>query len=167
MDTLIIPTPVNGVVLENLPVIPASGGAVLKMLNPQSQLLPNLASCFGELYFSEINPGIIRAWKRHKFQTQHFTAPVGLLKLGFFDVRLDSPTRGQGFSLLLGRPDHYRLLAIPPGIWYGFEGVANTPSLICNFASHPHDPAEMERAPASGAEAPADWSSLALWNPPN
>lgn len=162
---MIIATPINGVLLENLPVLAASGGAVLKMLIRDDPLLPDLSAGFGELYFSEVNPGVVRAWKCHKQQAQRFTVPAGLLKLGFFDARENSPTRGIGFSILLGRPDHYRLLAIPPGVWYGFEGLAALPSLICNFATLPHDPAEIQRAPVSGPDAPADWSRLEEWSP--
>lgn len=166
MGPVIIETPIRGVVLENLQLISTSGGSVLKMLTPESPLLPDMKSGFGELYFSEINFGVIRAWKRHKAQCQRFTVPAGLLKLGFVDARKKSPSQGKAFSLLLGRPGHYRLLAIPAGVWYGFEGLASQPSLICNLASTPHNPEDILRAPPSGPESPADWNSLAPWEPP-
>lgn len=155
--------PIEGIVLDDLPIIPTEGGNVLKMLSNVAGLIEP-PSANGEVYFSEINPGVIRAWKCHAKQRQLMTVPVGLIKIAFFDGREDSPTWRKSGSLLLGRPGNYRLLRIPCGIWYGFGGMANHPSLICNFTDLPHDATEISRAPAAGPMALIDWNKVPEWH---
>lgn len=141
-------------------IIETDGGCVLKMLLPDSPLLPDFTKGFGELYFSEIAPGAVRAWKRHARQSQLLAAPMGKIALGLFDGRRQSSTYGKYLALVMGRPDDYQIINIPPGIWYGFAGFSSSPALICNLASLPHDPQEISRAPAEGPEAPISWRKI-------
>ena len=144
---------IDGVVLQDLRIIPADGGPVLHMRRADSPLFRS----FGELYFSEVEPGSVKAWKRHAVQTQHFAVPAGRLRIVLYDDRPDSPTRGAVMETVLGRPDQYRLLRIPPRIWYGFTALGSQPALICNCADVPHDPSEGERRPRDAAEIPYHW----------
>lgn len=132
---------IAGAVLADLKVIATPGGPVMHMLRSDSPLFMG----FGEIYFSEVLPGAVKAWKRHQRMTQHFAVPVGLLKVVLYDDREDSPTRGRVLECLLGRPDNYRLLRIPPMVWYGFTAVGDAPALVCNCPDMPHDPTESER----------------------
>ncbi len=118
-------------------------GAVLHMLSINSTMF----SKFGEIYFSEINGGLIKAWKRHKRMTQHIAVPKGRVRLVIHDDRRESPTIGKHQEMVLGRPDHYWLVRIPPGLWYGFQGLDESPSLIANCADMPHDPEQSENRP--------------------
>jgi dTDP-4-dehydrorhamnose 3,5-epimerase len=36
-------------------------------------------------------------------------------------------------------------LTVPPGIWFGFEGLENNDNLVLNIADIPHEPDEVER----------------------
>lgn len=144
---------IAGAVLAELSVIPTPGGPVLHMLRADSPLFMGL----GEVYFSEVEPGAVKAWKRHLRMTQHFAVPVGLMRIVLHDDRPDSPTRGNTAEVLLGRPDHYRLLRIPPLVWYGFTAESQGPALICNCADLPHDPAESERAGLDDPRIPYHW----------
>lgn len=146
-------TGIDGVLLLPLKVIPTEGGPVMHMLRPSSPLFMG----FGELYFSEVLPGAVKAWKQHSLQTQHFAVPVGQLKIVMFDEREASSSRGQVQELVLGRPDNYALLRIPPLVWYGFTAVGTAPALICNCADIPHDPAESIRKPADTKDIPYRW----------
>ena len=83
--------------------------------------------------------------------------PHGLLKLVLYDARPDSPTRGVLREVYLGRPDHYGLLRIPTGVWYGFTAANDEPALICNCADLPHDPGEGERLLADTKDIPYTW----------
>lgn len=77
------------------------------------------------MYFSEVEPGCVKAWKCHTRQTQRFAVPVGQLKIVLYDDRPESPTRGRIMEVLLGRPDNYALLQIPPRVWYGFTAAGS------------------------------------------
>lgn len=142
-----------GVELQELRIIPTEGGPVLHMLRVDSPLYKG----FGELYFSEVDPGAVKAWKRHTAQTQLYAVPVGRLKVVMYDDRADSATRGMVREYILGRPDAYRLLRIPPLVWYGFTALGDAPALICNCVDLPHDPQESERKPKDAADIPYAW----------
>lgn len=146
-------TTIHGVLTLDLGVIPTEGGPVLHMLRSDSPLFTR----FGELYFSEVEPGAVKAWKRHTRQTQHFAVPAGRMQVVIHDSRPGSPTHGATEVFLLGRPDNYRLLRIPPLVWYGFGAVGQVTALLCNCADLPHDPAECQRAPRDTPDIPYRW----------
>ncbi|MBQ9537624.1 MAG: dTDP-4-dehydrorhamnose 3,5-epimerase family protein [Desulfovibrionaceae bacterium] len=151
-------TSINGVKLQPLQVIDTPQGAVLHMLRGDYALMPTFPAGFGEIYFSEVHYGEIKAWKRHQLQQQLFAVPWGLLHLVLYDPREQSPTKGQVLSLSLGRPDHYNLLSIPCGIWYGFTAQSHPGALLCNCANIPHDPHESEHIPATSPLIPYSWA---------
>ena len=74
---------INGVELQDLAVIPTNGGPVMHMMRPASPLFGEI----GEVYFSEVEPGCVKAWKCHTRQTQRFAVPVGRLKIVLYDGR--------------------------------------------------------------------------------
>ena len=158
LDTATRDVGITGALFQPLKVIPTPGGPVLRMLRPDSPLLPDYHAGFGEIYCSEVRPGAVKAWKRHGRQTQLFAVPSGLLKIVLYDERPASPTRGKLCELVLGRPEHYGLLRIPVGVWYGFTALGGAPALICNCADIPHDPAEGERLPADDPAIPYSWT---------
>ncbi len=111
---------------------------------------------FGEVYFSLIRRGAIKAWKRHRRMICSLAVPVGEIRVVLYDDRAESPTRNALRTVEIGA-EKYSLLRIPPGIWYGFEGVGGADSgdsLIVNCASLPHDPDEIDRLPETAAEIP-------------
>ncbi len=150
---------IDGALLQPLGVISTPGGPVLHMLRPGSALLPDFSKGFGEIYFSEVLPGHVKAWKCHTRQVQHFAVPTGLLRIVLYDGRPDSPTRGVVCELTLGRPENYSLLRIPTGVWYGFAAMGQAPALICNCADVPHDPAEGQRLPVDDPSIPYCWKT--------
>jgi dTDP-4-dehydrorhamnose 3,5-epimerase len=143
---------IEGVVFTELRQLVDQRGAVLHMLRCDS---PGFTR-FGECYFSETMPGVIKAWKRHREQTQNLAVPIGRVRIVVFDERQSSPTRGNLQIFELGRPDHYGRLRIPPGLWYGFRCISNVPALVVNCADLPHDPADNELQPSDSA-IPYSW----------
>ncbi|MDL2216790.1 dTDP-4-dehydrorhamnose 3,5-epimerase family protein, partial [Desulfovibrio sp. OttesenSCG-928-M14] len=127
---------IEGVWTHDLSVIDAEGGPVLHMLRADSPLFRD----FGEIYFSVVLPQAIKAWKRHGRQSQNFAVPNGLVEVVIYDPREDSPSAGEVERFLLGRPDHYMLLHIPPGVWYGFAGLSDFPAILANCVDIPHTP---------------------------
>src|SRR3990172_10176190 len=108
----------------------------------------------GEWYFSEVLPSAVKAWKRHRTQTQNLAAPAGRIRLVIYDDRPQSPTLGRLDVLELGRPDAYFRLRIPPGLWYGFSCVSASPGPLANCADLPHDPADNETLPIEDPRIP-------------
>ena len=145
---------IDGVSLRPLRVIPTAGGPVLHVFRNDA---PEF-TVFGEVYCSEVEPGAIKAWKRHKLMTQHFSVPVGRVLFALYDDRPDSPTRGRIQEYELGRPDAYSLLTLPPLVWDGFKGLAAYPSLIVNCTDMGHVPEESERAEIDDTRLPYRWA---------
>ena len=148
-----IESKITGVVVIPLKQIEDERGAVLHMLRSDSPLSPR----FGEIYFSIVNPGVVKAWKRHRAMTQHFAVPVGLIRLVLFDDRTDSQSKGEIEEIILGRTDRYYLACIPPMIWYGFKGISEMPALLANCSDIPHDPNEAEQLPVSNNYISYNW----------
>ena len=144
---------IDGVLITELRQISDARGSVLHLLRCDA---PEFTR-FGECYFSEVLPAAVKAWKRHRAQTQHLAVPVGRIRLVIYDDRKSSPTWGNLHVLELGRPDAYLRLRIPPGLWYGFACISSTPALLANCADLPHDPADSEVRTMDDPAIPYAW----------
>jgi len=144
---------IDGVVVTELRQISDERGTVLHMLRCDA---PEFTR-FGECYFSEVLPGAVKAWKRHRAQTQNIAVPVGRIRMAMYDDRQGAATRGQLHVMDLGRPDAYVRLRIPPGLWYGFACISVTPALLANCADLLHDPTDSEVRPVNDPAIPYAW----------
>lgn len=129
---------ISDVIITPLLVLSDSRGSVLHMLKSDSPTFTK----FGEVYFSETLPNSVKAWKKHKIQTQNFAVPIGKIKLVIFDDRENSLTKGIVQIIEMGRPDKYIRVTIPPDLWYGFASIGNSNSLLVNCSDYPHDKSE-------------------------
>ena len=66
---------------------------------------------FGEIYFSVINPGVIKAWHLHSLMTINYAVVDGTIKLVVFDQRPGSKTRGQLQEIYIGQAN-YQLVRV-------------------------------------------------------
>jgi dTDP-4-dehydrorhamnose 3,5-epimerase len=112
---------------------------------------------FGEIYFSQVMPGAIKAWHLHKVMDLNYTVLSGRIKLVLFDAREGSATKGELMELFLS-PEEHRRVHVPHGVWNGFKGVSEIPALVANCASIPHDPTEIVRMDPFDKSIPYDWS---------
>lgn len=143
---------IDGVAAFPLRRIADGRGAVFHMLRADA---PHFQG-FGEIYFSSVYPGAVKAWRRHRRMTVQLAVPVGMVKLVLYDDRPGSPTHGRLMELFVGELD-YRLVVVPPGIWYGFRGLGTAAALLANCASLPHDDAEVDRAAPEAGPVPYEW----------
>lgn len=111
-------------------------GSVIKVISIDST---NFAG-FGELYFSTVKAGIIKAWRRHTEMTVNLMVVTGRLRLVVLD-RLDGVP---DLDVVLDNLDR-KLVTIEPGKWFGFQGLSQTESMLMNFANIKHDYLEVER----------------------
>ena len=97
---------------------------------------------FGEAYFSWVSAGAIKAWKRHTQMTMNVVVPVGQVRFVFRCVNADGTDE---FRVEEIGVNHYARITVPPGIWFGFQGLYVQQSLVLNIASIVHEPNEVER----------------------
>ena len=143
---------IHDVLVVPLRRIPDERGTIFHMLRRTDEHFRE----FGEIYFTSIYRGVVKGWHRHRDMTLNYACIDGRVKLVLYDDRDGSPSRGALMERFLG-PDDYSLVVIPPGIWTGMKGMADT-SLVANCATHPHDPARTERLDPFAGAIPYDWA---------
>ncbi len=121
--------------ITSLKRISVDGGDVLHAIKRTDEEFVG----FGEAYFSMVEAGAVKAWKLHRQMTLNLVVPIGEVRFVFFS---DSGKARREESIGVS---NYCRLTVPPGIWFGFQGLAEHSSLILNVASIPHDPDEVER----------------------
>jgi dTDP-4-dehydrorhamnose 3,5-epimerase len=125
----------DDIVVTPLERIPTSGGDVMHVMKSRDAGYAG----FGEAYFSWITSGLIKAWKRHSTMAMNIVVPVGRVKFVFY------MEDAEAFRIEEIGVDRYVRLSVPPGIWFGFQGLETSQSLVLNIASIPHDPNEVQR----------------------
>lgn len=143
--------------IEGVKVIPLASfsnhrGTVYHMLKATD---PHFLG-FGEIYFSTVYPGVVKAWKKHHLITVNYACILGQVKVALYDERASSSTKGVLMELFLG-PDNYSLVVIPPALWHGFQGLSDPIAIIANCATAPNDPAEFDRLDPLSSHIPYSW----------
>ncbi|MEQ1794867.1 MAG: dTDP-4-dehydrorhamnose 3,5-epimerase [Nitrospira sp.] len=123
------------IVLTPLAKIETAGGDVLHAMKQSDAGYAG----FGEAYLSWVFAGSVKAWKCHTRMTMNLIVPLGRVRFVF---HVDG---GNEFRVEEIGADRYARITVPPGIWFGFQGLAVPHSLVLNIASIPHDPDEVQR----------------------
>jgi dTDP-4-dehydrorhamnose 3,5-epimerase len=155
MDLMKESDEIEGVIIQPLRQIIDNRGAILHMMRNDTKLYEK----FGEIYFSEILTGKVKAWKMQTEKTQNLAVPVNRIRLVIYDSRSKSKTHGKIKEYEIGRPDNYNLIRIPPMLWYGFQSLDGQTSLVANCANYPHNPDEIESLPYNSDQIPYQWKS--------
>jgi dTDP-4-dehydrorhamnose 3,5-epimerase len=149
---MILPV-IEGVEVRPLRRIPDERGMVMHMLRADD---PHFAA-FGEIYFSVVERGAVKAWHLHRRMTINYAVPFGRIKLVVYDDRDGSATRGQLEEIFLGEAN-YALVTVPPNVWNGFKGIGEHRAIVANCATTPHDPGETVRLDPFSGDIPYDWA---------
>ena len=115
-------------------------------------------SKFGQCYVSLNYPGVVRAWHYHKKQEDYFVVVQGMCKVGLYDMREGSPTKGVAEAHYLGDNNNI-VLRIPIGVAHGYKTVGTQPSLLINFPTEVYNAEEPDehRLPWDDASIPFNW----------
>ncbi len=113
---------------------------------------------FGQVYMSACFPGVVKAWHCHEKQIDSFCVLVGNAKIGLYDDREGSPTRGEAQALVAGELNPI-VVQIPPLVWHGFMALEGRTAVMLNVPTehyNPDEPDELRRDPFD-PEIPFDW----------
>ena len=133
----------DGLILTRLRQFSDRRGAVYRALKSSE---PEYVG-FGEVYYSIVNKGIVKGWKRHNKMTMNLTVPIGSIKIVAYD--------GMNFMDYILGPDNYCRLTVKPGIWIAFMGISEI-NLLTNIANLEHDPNEVKTQNLDSIDY--DWS---------
>jgi dTDP-4-dehydrorhamnose 3,5-epimerase len=115
-----------------------------------------------QINYSEIQPGVIKAFHLHARQTDvWFVPPSDRVLVVLIDVRKGSRTEGAQRRLTLGNGAS-RLLRIPPGVAHGARNLAATPGRIIYLTDLHFSP---EPATCDEGRLPWDFAGPDVWEP--
>ena len=145
---------IQGVEVKQLTPRADERGFLMELLRSDDAIFTK----FGQCYVSMNYPGVIRAWHWHKKQDDFFVVMKGMIKVGLYDMREGSPTRGEVGEFYLGDNNNV-MLKIPVGVVHGYKTVGTEPSLLINFPSEVYNPEEPDeyRLPWNTDQIPFDW----------
>jgi len=144
---------IEGVIVTPLSVIETKGGDVLHGLKQSEQGYTS----FGEAYFSMIDYGVIKGWKRHKEMILNLVIPLGSVRFILYEDRSNFGCYKEFQEIVISRTDNYCRLTVPPMVWMAFQGVDANTSMLLNIASMEHSQEEVDRKELHEIEF--DWSS--------
>ncbi len=137
---------IDGYSLHDLRIIKDQRGSVMQMLRNDDDHFDK----FGEIYFSQVNPGVFKGWHLHKLMTLNYACVVGRVQVFLMQEKTNASTatgmQHQMERVWLGQSrEEYKLLTIRPGIWNAFMSDGDGPAIIANCATLPYDPTEIIR----------------------
>lgn len=146
---------IAGVKIKNLKVIPDSRGRLMEILRNDDE---GFLESFGQVYFTTALPGVVKAWHYHQFQDDNFTCVLGRIRLGLYDNRDGSLTRGEANDFYLS-PEEPKLIHIPKLVYHGFKCVSSVEAMVINTVTRPYNyqnPDELRQDPYDPS-IPFDW----------
>jgi dTDP-4-dehydrorhamnose 3,5-epimerase len=147
---------IQGVQIKQLTPHVDDRGYLMELIRSDDEFF----SKFGQCYVSLNYPGVVRAWHYHKKQEDYFVVIKGACKVGLYDMREGSPTRGEAQALFLGDNNNIGV-RIPIGVAHGYRTLGAEASLLLNFPTEPYnadDPDEY-RIPWDSPDIPFSWEA--------
>ena len=145
---------IHGVQIKQLTPHADERGYLMELLRSDDEFFTK----FGQCYVSLNYPGVVRAWHYHKRQEDYFVVVKGMCKVGLYDMREGSSTKGQAEAHYLGERNNI-VLRIPVGVAHGYKTVGTEPSLLVNFPTEVYNRDEPDefRLPWDSPEIPFNW----------
>lgn len=129
-------------------------GFLMEVLRADEGLLKK----FGQTTFTVAYPGTIKAFHWHKKQDDLWFVASGTALVVLYDLRKDSPTKGQVQTIEAGEND-YKLILIPKGVAHGYKVLKDKPVLLFYHTTEPYNPEnpDEERIPFNDPRIGFDW----------
>jgi dTDP-4-dehydrorhamnose 3,5-epimerase len=118
---------IDGVEVKKLAVHKDERGRLMEILRKDDKIFRK----FGQVYMTTVNPGFVKAWHYHKIQDDYFCCVKGKIRLGLYDSREGSGTKGEVLELFLGM-ENPLLVQIPKGVYHGFENAGEEEAIVIN-----------------------------------
>jgi dTDP-4-dehydrorhamnose 3,5-epimerase len=156
------PVPViEGVHLVELKRFTDDGGSFMELARlPQGMAAALPGFECRQVNYSELEPGVIKAFHVHRRQTDVWFVPPGdKMLVILLDVREGSKSRGAQRRLVLGDGTS-RLLSIPPGVAHGVKNLAASRGRIIYLVDTQFSP---DPAHTEEGRLPWDFAGPQIW----
>ncbi len=121
----------DGIILTPLKKIYHPKGEILKAITKSDTVF----SEFGEAYFSVINQGDIKGWKKHTKMISNLIVVTGEIEFVFHNE-----ITKEFFNTKISQ-NNYKRLTIKPGLLMAFRGIKKN-NILFNLSNIEHDPNE-------------------------
>lgn len=125
---------IEGVIIKKLKIIIDERGKLMEMLRCDDKIFKK----FGQVYMTTAKPGYVKAWHYHKTQTDNFVCLKGEMRIGLYDNRQNSRTKGEVNEFIIGEKNPL-LVQIPPRVIHGFESNIDEESIIVSIPTEPYN----------------------------
>jgi dTDP-4-dehydrorhamnose 3,5-epimerase len=104
-------------------------------------------------------PELIKAFHWHRRQWDYWDIVKGNARVVLVDLRPDSPTKGKTQVVTAGQ-NSPKMIAIPPLVAHGYQGLDLQDVLLCYYVTEPYDPQQPDegRIPWNDPRIAFDWS---------
>jgi len=106
----------------------------------------------GQVNYSTLVPGVIKAWHRHEKQTDWWCCLNGNVKVALYDQDADK------FETYFIGELNPKVVEIPPGLWHGMTSIGNAPCGMLYYVDVRYNPAEPDEERAAWDAFDYDWS---------
>ena len=121
----------DGITLTSLNKIYHPKGEILKVIKKSDTTF----SEFGEAYFSTINQGDIKGWKKHTEMILNLVVVVGEIEFVIYNEN-----KKEFFNVKISQ-DNYKRLTVNSGLWVAFRGVKSY-NMLLNLSNIEYNPDE-------------------------
>jgi dTDP-4-dehydrorhamnose 3,5-epimerase len=145
---------IEGVVIKPQRVVPDERGFLMEMLRSDDEVFEK----FGQAYITTTYPGVVKGWHMHRVQDDNVVCVRGMIKLGLYDGRDGSPTKGEVMEIFLGEQRPV-LVHIPHEIYHGWKCISEYQAYIVNMPTelYDYDQPDEHRVPYDTPDIPYDW----------
>ena len=146
---------IQGVRFEPLKLHFDDRGFLVEVLRSQ-----NFPEKIAQINYTETYPGIIKAFHWHKFQFDGWFVVKGEIQAVLYDLREDSPTKGETNVFFMGEKNPYFLL-IPPKVAHGYKVLGNKKAGLLYAVTREYNPnqPDEERIPFDDPKIGFDWTT--------
>ncbi|KQT46663.1 hypothetical protein ASG52_13190 [Methylobacterium sp. Leaf456] len=119
-----------------------------------------ISGIVNHVYTTTTLPGIVKAWYRHRLQTDNITVLSGTARFALYDTRTEGQPALRTFDLTADEP---QVLTIPPGVWHGFSAIGEAPLVMLHLNDRLYDwtDTDEEKIDADHASIPHSWAQAA------
>jgi len=151
----------DGVAFRPAPTQVDRRGTVCEMFDPRWQWHPEPLAF---VYMFTVRPRMVKGWGLHQLHEDRYFVLLGEIEVVLYDVRPDSPTRGQVSSIVLSEYNR-GLVNIPAGIWHANRNLGNKDAVVVNFPTKPYDHANPDkyRLPLDTDQIPYKFEGVSGW----
>lgn len=146
---------IDGIIIKKLETYNDRRGFFREIIRVTDELF---SEGFGQWSHSLMFDGVTKAWHYHRIQTDWWYVCSGVLRVGLYDLREDSPNYKETMDFLMGDFQSAQVIKIPPGVAHGCQTVQGPVNLFY-ITSHVYNPDDEIRIPYNDPNIDFDWLS--------